>query len=171
MGYLTGIQACLNGEALISYDRGMPQEALNRLKEAADICRRISHKKGLSSALANIAAIRYRQGNVEKSLQLLVESEKICREIDYREGLAISIMGQAVIAAFKENRRESALQMAQNGYNMINTCGIRVLAKKMRDIQSSIEMDDQAIIADGIRQESPGPIMWVVKKQKLDKNS
>ena len=171
MGYLTGIQACLNGEALISYDRGMPQEALNRLKEAADICRRISHKKGLSSALANIAAIRYRQGNVEKSLQLLVESEKICREIDYREGLAISIMGQAVIAAFKENRRESALQMAQNGHDIINTCGIRVLAKKMRDIQSSIEMDDQAIIADGIRQESPGPIMWVVKKQKLDKNS
>jgi hypothetical protein len=118
-----------------------------------------------------MAAIHYKQCNVKKSLELLVKAEKMCREIEYKEGLAISLMGQAVIAAFKEKRQAHAMEIARDAFNIVDSCGMRVLANRMQNIQSSIEKSVHCNIVNGVHEEGPGLVMWVVKKQKLDKNS
>jgi tetratricopeptide (TPR) repeat protein len=165
MGYPSGIQACLNGEALVLSGRSARDESLKRLMEAAEICRKIGNKKGLQSALTNQAAVHYALGNSEKASLLLGEAEKICAEIDYKEGIAIALMGKAIIAAFEDDLEEEALKLAHDAVNIVDTCGIWILAKKMHHMEDLIEKDMDSGGA------GPGPIMWVVKKQKLDKNS
>lgn len=83
--------------ALVLWDRGDLDGALDALAQAERACRASGDRMQLQACLGNRAGILSEQGDLEAALALFEEQEQICRDIGRDDGLAAAIGNQAVV--------------------------------------------------------------------------
>lgn len=91
------MQACIGNYAMVLTMRGDLDQAMRLYKEQEQICRALSHRRGLSASLSSQASVLFSRGELDKALGLYRENERLCREMADNDGVSRSLAGQALI--------------------------------------------------------------------------
>ena len=91
------LQASLGDLAVIHFDRGRLDRAMELLLEQERICHELDDPRGVARSLGNQGVVQHARGDPDRAMELHREQERICRELVDQAGVAQSLGNQAGI--------------------------------------------------------------------------
>ncbi len=107
---LQGRSAAVGNIGLIYSDLGKPDEALNYLKEALEIHRKIGYEQGIANQLGNIGLIYHDVGKPDEALNYLKEALEIFKRIRAQPQIEMTVRNIRTVEEKSKRRAQESSQ-------------------------------------------------------------